>query len=373
MARIVRSAAGWCCAVLFAGSLLSCTTSEPIYLGFVGALTGRGADLGVAGRNGAMLAIEQRNGVGGIKGRRVELLVRDDEQNPDRAKRVVTELINRKVAAIIGPMTSNVAVETVPLVDASGTIMISPTVTTDSLSGKDDSFFRVISANSEYAAHNARFQFEKLGHRRAAVMYDLSNKAFSEGWLNDFRATFVRLGGKMVMAQPFASGNETTFLAAVKALLAAKPDVMVIISNAVDAALICQQVRKLDQRVAFTMVGWAATERLLELGGMAVEGAYVDQYFNRDDSSESFTAFLTNYRKRFGLEPGFAGVAAYDATNVALDALTRKGPEQPLKGVILATDRFQGVQQPITFDRFGDARRKTFVSTIRNGRFVIME
>lgn len=356
-----------------ATAITACSKKEPVRLGFVGALTGRGADLGIAGRNGAMLAIEQRNAAGGINGHQIELLPRDDGQNADTAKRVVAELIEQQVTAIIGPMTSNVAMATVPLVDASRTIMISPTVTTNDLSGKDDNFFRVVSANSEYATNNARFQIKKLGHRRAAAIYDLSNKAFTENWLNDFRARYETLGGRMVLAKPFVSGNEPAFHEMVKDLLAAKPDVIVIIANAVDAALICQQVRKLDQRVAFTMVGWAATERLLELGGSAVEGAHVDQYFNRDDTSTQFTTFIQGYRKRFSMEPGFAAITAYDAANVLLDALARKGPKQTLREAIQAAPTYEGLQQRIVFDRNGDSHRNTYISTVRNGKFVIVE
>ena len=352
-----------------AAQLTACSSNEPVRLGFVGVLSGRSADLGIAGRNGAMLAVEERNAAAGIKGRRIELVIKDDEQNPDTARRVVTELINQQVAAIIGPMTSNTAMATVPLVNSSATIMISPTVTTNSLSGKDDNFFRVISADSVYATDNARFQFETLGHRRAAVIYDLSNKAFTESWLSDFRTMFETLGGKTVTAQPFVSGKETGFHETVKGLLAAKPDVVVIIANAVDAALVCQQVRRLDQRVAFSLAGWAATERLLEMGGDAVEGAHLDQYFNRNDTSAKFSAFLQSYRKRFSMEPGFAAITAYDATNVVLDALARKGPKQTLRECILAAPTYQGLQQSIVFDRYGDSHRNIYVSTIRNGKF----
>ena len=58
--------------------LVACQKPEPIRIGFVGGLSGRVADLGGAGRNGVQLALEQRNAAGGINGRSVELVVRDD-------------------------------------------------------------------------------------------------------------------------------------------------------------------------------------------------------------------------------------------------------------------------------------------------------
>nr|NIP49800.1 amino acid ABC transporter substrate-binding protein [Gammaproteobacteria bacterium]NIR47571.1 amino acid ABC transporter substrate-binding protein [candidate division KSB1 bacterium]NIV00439.1 ABC transporter substrate-binding protein [Phycisphaerae bacterium]NIQ11653.1 amino acid ABC transporter substrate-binding protein [Gammaproteobacteria bacterium]NIU23631.1 amino acid ABC transporter substrate-binding protein [candidate division KSB1 bacterium] len=92
------------------------------------------------------------NRAGGIGGRKVELVVRDDRQNPDEARKAVNELINENVLAIIGPMTSSIGVVVKPVVDAGKTTMVSPTVKTDQLSGQDDYFLRVtapLSRNAE--------------------------------------------------------------------------------------------------------------------------------------------------------------------------------------------------------------------------------
>ena len=58
--------------------LAGCAPPEPIRLGFIGGVSGRVADLGIGGRNGAALAIELRNKSGGVNGRMVELIVEDD-------------------------------------------------------------------------------------------------------------------------------------------------------------------------------------------------------------------------------------------------------------------------------------------------------
>ena len=62
----------------------ACSKEDPIKLGFVGGLSGRVADLGISGRNGAILAVEHWNNNGGVRGRPVNLVVMDDEQKPER-------------------------------------------------------------------------------------------------------------------------------------------------------------------------------------------------------------------------------------------------------------------------------------------------
>lgn len=354
-------------------SLSGCREKAPIPIGFIGGMSGRVADLGVAGRNGAMLAVEEKNAAGGINGRPVELLVRDDEQNPDTAKKAVGELLKENVELIIGPMTSSIAMAVMPQINASKTILLSPTVTTKELQAKDDNFLRVISTTADYAGKSARFQFEKLGHRTVAAIYDTGNRSYSESWYNDFRAAFEQCGGRIVTTVTFSSGPDTSFMKPAQEMVAAKPDVILIIGNVIDAALISQQIRKLDAKVGIVMSEWASTERFIELAGKAAEGIVVTQFLNRNDPSNRFQKFLSAYRKRFSQEPGFAGVAGYDAALVALDALSRRKPDMSLKDTILQTMKFQGVQQQLTIDRFGDADRETFVTCIGKGKFETVE
>jgi branched-chain amino acid transport system substrate-binding protein len=352
---------------------VACSKQEPLQIGFIGGLTGRVADLGGAGRNGAQLAVEQRNAAGGINGRPVELVVRDDGQNPETAKQVAGELIGRNIELIIGPMTSSVAVAVLPQINASKSILLSPTVTATGLGGKDDNFLRVISVTTGYASKSAHYQYDKLGIRTVAVIYDIGNKAYTESWLNDFRASFSSLGGAIVMVKNFSSAKETVFQPLVHELLASRADAVLIISNAVDSSLICQLLRKSAPGQRIAMSEWSSTERFTELAGAVAEGVVMSQFLDRNDTSQRYRDFLSAYRARFKQEPGFAGVAGYDAALVALEAHSIRKQGESLKDAIIRQKSFQGVQQVLNIDRFGDADRKTYVSVIRGAQYLTVE
>ncbi len=367
---------GFFCAIALTaaiGGFAACKPDPPIKLGFVGGLSGRVADLGVSGRNGVMLAIEQRNAAGGIHGRLVTLIARDDEQDPEVAKYVMEKLLQEQVEAVIGPMTSSMAMAMVPLANEAKTLLVSPTATTNELSALDDYFFRVIADTRAYTGRNARFQYQQLGHRSAVVIYDLANKVYSESWLNDFRTEFEKLGGSFLASLPFHSGADTVFYDMVWELLEHDPDVALVIANAVDAAQICQQIRKTNDELPIVLAEWASTERFIELAGTASNNIYVAQFIDRDDDSVRYQAFRSAYQHRFGQEPGFAGLAGYDAALVVLEGLTRRSPGQSLKSTLLALGDFAGAQQDFSFDRFGDTSRPTFLSVIRNGHYQTLE
>lgn len=353
--------------------LSGCAPPDPIRIGFVGGTSGRVADLGIAGRNGAQLAVELRNRTGGVAGRPIELIIRDDEQNPEIAERVTRELIAQGVVAIVGPMTSAMAVRIVPIANDARVLLMSPTVTTNSLSGLDDYFFRTTSATRNIAVKSALYQRTVQRLQRMAAIYDLRNKAYAESWLSDFREAFTRNGGEIHKVLDFESGNETAFLHIARDLLADPVDGIVIIANSVDTALLCQQIRKLDSQMPIAVAEWGATERLLELGGKAMEGVVAAQLFDRYSTAPSYQAFHQAYWDRFKQEPGFGGTAGFDAANVVLDTLAQRSSGQSLKQTLLATRRFEGVQNPVIFDDFGDAQRQTFTTVIRGGQFIVVE
>lgn len=354
-------------------ALCACSPQPPIVLGFVGDLSGRVADLGVEGRNGATLAVELRNKAGGVKGRHVDLLAEDDQQNPAVARQVVGKLIDLKVDALIGPMTSAMAMVVVPLVNQAQLVTVSPTVTTNSLSGIDDYFFRVLPATSRYAKKDAEYHFERLGLRRVAAVIDVNNRAYTESWLADYRAAFAAGGGQVVDRIDFSSSGGVLFADLARRLLASKPDGILLLANAVDVAMLCQHLRKLNASIPLTTSEWAATEQLIEVGGRAVEGIVIAQFLDRQSSQPAFLTFRQSYFDRFGKLPGFAGVTAFDATNAVLDALEHRVPGQSLKQALLARQTFTGTQAAVVFDAFGDSSHETFLTTVKDGSFVRLQ
>ena len=366
-------AALWLMVVLGGGLvLLSCSPKEPVRLGFLGGLSGRFSDLGIDGRDGALLAVEMRNKTGGLKGQSIELIVRDDQQNPEVASLAMSQLIDLKVSAVIGQMTSSMATVVVPQANSARVVLLSPTVTASSFSALDDYLFRILAATSQFAKTSADDHFQRLGLRRVAVIADQRNAVYTDSWFNDYRAAFVARGGKVVKSIRFSSGPNTLFADLARQLVDAQADGVLILANSVDAAMLIQHVRRLDASIAIATSEWAATERLIELGGQAVEGIAVAQFIDRQSTQPGYVKFRQDFTDRFGREPGFAGLTAFEATNVVLDALAQQLPEQSLKDVLLARKRFPGVQGPVVFDDYGDTTRETYRATVAGGLFITL-
>lgn len=368
-AATVRAALA-CCALC---ALCGCSEPEPVRIGFVGGLSGRVADLGISGRDGATLAVEERNRAGGVGGRRIELIVRSDEQDAETARRVVRELGGLGVVAIIGHMTSAMSVATVPVADELRIPLVSPTTTTTDLEGRDDHFLRVASTTREYTARMARYLRGARGLAAVSVIHDTGNRSFTESWIAHFTREFSALGGRVVRDLPFTSGQAVRFEELAREALAGGVDGVVLVASAMDTAMLAQQIRKLGSGVALASSEWASTEQLLELGGGAVEGMIVSQFFDRTCRLPGYLAFREAYRARFGQEPGFASVGGYDAASVVLEALARRRTGEGVRDAVLRISSFAALQGPLTIDRHGDADRPSRIAVVREGGFQVVD
>lgn len=360
--------------VLTLSSLLlsACGPGEPLKLGFVSGQTGAFSDLGSAGLNGALLAIEERSTQGGINGREIKLIVRDDGHDPAKAKEAMRELLAENVSAIIGPMTSAIASELVPMADAAQIVMMGGTVVTDKLSGKDDFFLRAIAATNFYGAYSARQHYQLLKPERVTVVYDLANRDYAENWANDYSMTLRAAGTPGVTAIAFNSRGSQENIDLIKLVLASKPTLVTMACSAKSAAALIKQLHARNPNLRFATSAWAANRLLPEQAGTAAEGVLVEQYHNLADPSPNYRRFAESYQQRFKRAPDYASVIAYDATTIVLDGLTLHPRREGLKNALLKQKTYHGLQGPIELDSNGDAVRAAFTSTIQNGRFVML-
>ncbi len=358
-------------ALLLSSLLLGACDKPPLPLGFVGGLTGRAADLATSGRDAVLLAVEQVNAAGGIGGRPVTLVAADDQHDPLAARDAFQTLRTAQVELTIGPMTSAMAMELVPLANQSSMVLLSPTVTTSALTGLDDRFFRVIASTREYAIKSAAYHAGKSGLRRVAVVLDEGNAAFTERWLTDFEAEFARLGGTLVHRESYRFHADISFARLAERALQPAPDGVLVLASAADAALLTQQLRKLAPAVPVLASEWAATDQFVAMGGAAVEGVYVAQFMDWQSEAPRYLDFQAAFQQRYGRPAGFAAVAAYDAALVALEALRQRRAGEDLKDTLLRLRRFEGLQQPVEFDPSGDAQRETHITVVRGGRYLV--
>ena len=368
MRKMISAVGSMLLAVLL--TLFSACGTKPVKIGFAGCLTGKMSDLGISGRNAVQLAVEEINQAGGIGGRPVELIVKNNRQDEEAARKAVEDLIGEGVTAIVGHMTSSMSASSLPLINEHETVMISPTSSSALLSGLDDYFFRVVAPNESRTEATAEYAAETLDIRSASAIIDTANSIYSRGWKNNFARHFQNAGGELLETITFNSYDNPDYLGITNRALQSEPEAVVVVANAFDTAQFCQQFAKYSPETVVIPSGWAMTEELIRQGGESVEGLVFAQIVDLESQKPRFLAFKRNYEDRFGMVPDFAAVHAYTAVQILERAVESTPKKGSLKETILSQKMYRGLQSTVEFDAYGDPYRKPFIFTVEAGEFV---
>lgn len=350
--------------------LAGCGEDEPIRIGFVGELTGINATLGVQGRNGAQIAVDDINQRGGVNGRPLELVVRDDQASPEQVAAIDQELIDSGIFLLTGHLTSWESLNAKAVIDSSNAILISPTTSSTLFTGSRDTFFRLIPSNDQQGYALAEYAGKTLGLRRAAILHDEDNISFTDPLVEAFIERFRNLGGEETTHLHFSSKARPDFQPIVDALRQQDADLLLVIASAVDTALVAQHARMAGWQAPIFTSNWAYTRDLTRYGGSAAEGIIFPSNFNTQCEGHAYLKFDQTYRETYGEEPTFSAALSYETIQVAAAALKQtNGRREGLEQALIATQSFPGLCDSFSLDEYGDVQRNQYLFTIRDGAF----
>jgi len=358
--------------IAVAATALSGCGRRPIVIGFQGPLTGPPAELGVQGRNGAQLAVEQINDGGGVRGQALRLDPRDDRNRREVAYEVVRAFQEADVEVVIGPMTSVAGLAVAEQVAETGPLYVSPTVSTPKVSGRDDFFLRLQAATDRPAMVLGSYAVQELGAERVAVIADTTNSEYSTPFVDAFSEGLGAYGGEVVVQFDAPMSATSRWRSMMQAIAAENPDTVLIVASATDSARFSQVVRDAEPEVLILGSGWAATETLPTMGGASVEGMVLARMsYGALGSTSQGSEFYRRFRRRFGRAPSFAASRAYDAVMVVARALNNVTADAAdLRRELAALNRFETLLGPVTFNSTGDVEPSAAIIRVEGGEFV---
>lgn len=353
--------------------LPGCTEMEPIKIGFVGQLTGSYSDIGVQGRNGVQLAVENLNESGGINGRKLELIVEDDKNSVKGALEADAQLIESGVVSIIGHMTSSQTVGVESYIRNHQVPLISPTSSSPLLSGKKDYIFRLNPSSDKSAAVMGSYAYSHLKKKRVALLYDIKNQAYSLPYALSFIKSFKAQGGSVPLQFNFSSDEGVNWREIVEFIGEYDVSAVTVVASAADTAAFAKTKQEFGKAWKVYASGWAHTQRLLEIGGAAVDGMVFIESFNPKSSRPAFEGFKSSYVEQFGYQPQFAAAQGYESVLFLSEGLRRKSDYNGnLIEALQSIRSIDGLMGTLRFDENGDVKRPYFVIKINDGVFELI-
>lgn len=367
--KIIYIIAGLILAVIIWGLLIYSkdftNLKKPIKIGLSVTLTGKYPDLGREIRDGALLAVQMINEEGGVNGIPIKVIVKDNKFNFDTAKQNFEELVREGVIAVVGPATSTMAKNLLPLINERKILTMAPTPSSTELSGLDDYMIRLRPTNREDAEVLAKYVLKNMKLKKIAVVYDLSNPYYTK----DFADNFVRHFSKDVDFYFFPLKESDISKAFSKKILSYSPDAVLLITEVYTTALIAQNLRILKPDIVLLSSPWAKFQRLIENGGKRIEGLLTVDTFDEEYKGQMYVRFKEKFIERFGYNPEIAAITGFESVMIIKKAIENGAKRDTIRDIILGIGKFEGLQEEIILNRFGDRQIKPFVVKVENRSF----
>ncbi len=328
--------------------------ADPIKIGLVTALSGQSARAGEALTRGLTIAIDEINAKGGVLGRKLELVRRDDESNPSKGLLAARELVQReKVAVLFGGLDTPVALAIVPFINSAKVPFIDPWAA---------------GTNITHNGANPNFAF------RVSAMDDSVDKAMVQYAVKHFSA---KKPGLILVNNPWGESNERGLLAALKEANIAPAGVEKFEGNDVDVVPQLTRLKQAGADVLFLVgnvgpssqvvksldrMGWMppivshwgpAGGRFTELAGPSARNVIFVQtysFFGKQSpvGERVLAALKAKYPDIKGpgdITPAVGYANAYDGMHLAALAIAKAGSTngEAIREALFNIDRYEGL------------------------------
>lgn len=324
-------------------------------------------------RNGVELAVTIANEAGGIKGKKIELLIRESNREPLLSVQHAKELINAGVLAILGPDYSDEAVEVGVVAQEYGIPMMTTYPTNPKVTRNGNFSFLGAIRDPDQARVMANFAVEELNAKTAAVLTetgDSYSEELSIAFMNDFAAQ-----GGTIATQQFYDSDATDFSVQLTEISAVDPAVEIVFLAGLGSEfpLAVKQAKSEQFGIKATFLGGDGWDRpdLIEIGGTALEGSFFANHFSpHAQLSETGNLFVNLYSQEFGMLPNGPAALGFDSTNIVIQAMQRSSVLTPaaIRDQIQATQNYNGAMMLSHFDENRYAIKFISINTVKDGK-----
>lgn len=324
-------------------------------------------------REGVELAVDEINKNGGVKGKKVEVIEKDDESSIDRGMAIAQSFVDdHRAVAVIGHRESYISITASRIYETGKIIMLSPASTSPQLTNDENKYiFRNIPSDDQIAKQLASYGSQK-GYKKIVIYY--ADDSYGLGLANAFEDHAKRLGISTVdRISMYSDLRELERLH--QKWQALDFDSVFIAQPAKEGAEFIADAAKVG--IAVPYIGGNAMDSplLCHVGGKAAEGTVIGTIFNPQDSRAEVKDFVIRFKQKFNTMPSAYSAQGYDAVKVLVAAIEQAGSTEPqaIAQKLRTIKNWPGVSGYHTFNERGDdIGNLVIMKVVRNGALEIV-
>ncbi len=363
----------WWPPILIALAMLMCGDSsvmgDSLKVGAVIPLTGERSQIGEIEKNALIMAVDDINRAGGIRGRQVSIIIEDDNDQPDLARSAAEKLISEDgVIVLIGSGRSEAVLEIEKIAQERRVPCLETTSSDRQAPELDGNYvFHIAPPLSHYFGPLLSFLKEVVTARTLALVYE--NTDFGVKAAEVLSQDFTAMGGNIVGRESFELGM-SDFRPILERVKQAMPDVIFIASSDNEGAILMLQFQDLDINPKL-FVGCARSfvmPKFMLGAGEASDYVFTIDFWDGRLPYPGVEKFYSDFIERFLAGPRYFGAMAYACVQVIADALNRTSDLTPegvfnregVRSSLVGTD-MNSVLGPVRFVSSGNLKQQNDV------------
>jgi len=312
---------------------LAAVAAEPIKIGVSGPFTGGSSSMGVSMRDGVRLATDEINKAGGVLGRQLQLIERDDEAKNERGVQIAQELIQReKVVATVGFINTGVSLASQRFYEAAKIPVMNNVATGSIVTHQFDDqpenyIFRNAASDSIQAPMIVDEAVTRRGFKKVAILADSTN--YGQLGREDLEKALTLKGIKPVAEEKFNIGDVDMTAQLLKAK-AAGADAILTYAIGPELAQIANGMTKLGWKVPMIGSWTLSMANFIDNAGPGGEGARMPQTFIQEPTTPKRQSFIISYLKTFKpknnrIDSPVSAAQGYDSVYLLAAAIKQAG------------------------------------------------
>jgi branched-chain amino acid transport system substrate-binding protein len=358
------------------------TAQDSFKIGAVLDVSGPVSFLGQVEKNGIEQAIDEVNKAGGVNGKKLELVLYDDEGNNTRTVTAVKRLIEQdNVLVILGPTGSGNTLSAIPLVEKATVPLISYALSVKIVDPIKKYVFQYL-PNDVHSVERTVQDMKARGLTKVAMTY-VAN-AYGESGRDQLRLHAPKAG--ITIVEELSYGEKDTDLTPVVTRVAASGAQAVMNwSVSPSSVVFLKNMQQQGQKVpVYHSSGWGS-QRFLDLAGSAANVVRIatnkivvwDQLPNTDANKAPIVEFVKAYMERFKLPPPPSAAEARDSVYTVTMALKKSGTDRAkLRDELEKINNFVATAGTYNFsptDHNGIGTKDLVIVGVENGKFVLLK
>jgi len=355
-------------AACLAAMLATSAMAQNIKIGFHAPLTGFAASDGKTALQGAELAVEQVNAAGGINGRKLELVVQDDQAKPDQAVPLANKYIGEGLKVVIsgsysGPTRAAAGVfqnAKIPYISA---YAIHPDITR-----AGNYVFRTSFMGDVQGRVAPKLISEQLKKQKVTLL--TLNNEFGQALAVGFKEAAPKFGVQILSEYTYAMGDRQ-FGSIVASVKRDNPEVLYVTGYFFNAGPLVAQLRASGVNAIIVGTEGIDTHNFITIAKDAAEGVIITTSLDRDTKLPEMRQFIDDYEKRFNVGAEMVAASTHTAVNVVAAAMRKVGADDPakLRDAIAATKDLPVATGKISFNSLGEVYKAAQIQIIKGGKF----